>query len=223
MTPAFALRGLEVHAGRTRLLGPLDLTVEEGEHLLLVGASGSGKSTLLRAIAGLVRPTAGTVDWFGERASDGPRLRLPPERRRVGFLFQGGGLWPHMSVARTLSFALRSSGTPRADVARRTAELLELVELTGFDARRPGTLSGGERQRLSLARALAVSPRVLLLDEPLGPLDVELRAALLERLGDLQRRLHLTVVHVTHDPEEAAALATRRLRMQDGLLVEDDS
>ncbi len=223
MTPAFRLRGIEVHVGRTRLLGPVDLEVDEGAHLLLVGASGSGKSTLLRTVAGLIRPSAGTLEWFGQVASEGKDVRIPPEKRRVGFLFQGGGLWPHMSVQRTLEFALRASGAPRGEVARRAAELLELVELTGFEKRRPGTLSGGERQRLALARALSVSPRVLLLDEPLGPLDAELRSSLIERLGALQTRLGLTVVHVTHDPEEAASLATRRLRMREGLLVEDES
>ena len=223
MSAALALRGVEVHAGRTRLLGPVDLEVAEGSHVLVVGASGSGKSTLLRVIAGLARPSAGELDWFGQPASRGRRLALAPEKRRVGFLFQGGGLWPHMSVARTLRFALRSVGTSKDRIAARSRELLELVELEGFEKRLPGTMSGGERQRLSLARALAVEPRALLLDEPLGPLDAELRSSLITRLGELQARLSLTVLHVTHDPDEAAGLATRRLRMQDGLIVEDDS
>jgi len=216
---AVLLRGIAVEAGKTRILGPLDLEVAPGEHLLVAGRSGSGKTTLLRAIAGLARPRAGRLELFGVPASEGPRLLLAPERRRIGFLFQGGALWPHMSCARTLDFALRASGTPRAEVARRRGELLDWVELSGYEGRMPGTLSGGEAQRLALARALAARPRLLLLDEPLGPLDAELRGSLLARLGALQRELELTVVHVTHDPEEAAALASRTLRLEAGRIA----
>ncbi len=216
MSDAVRMRGVAVHAGGERLLGPLDLDVAEGEHLLLVGPSGSGKTTLLRAIAGLAPTSAGTVELFGEPAG-------PPEKRGIGFLFQGGALWPHMSVAGTLRFTLRSSGVGAGDVPARIAELLEQVELTGFDARMPATLSGGEKQRLALARALAVRPRLLLLDEPLGPLDAELRAALLERLGALHRELGCTTIHVTHDPEEASRIATRTLHLRGGRLANGES
>ena len=218
--PALRLSGLEVRAGTTRLLGPVDLEVAAGEHVLLVGPSGSGKTTLLRAVAGLVRPAAGRVELFGEPASEGPRLMLPPERRELGLVFQGGALWPHMSARRTLEFVLRARGGARAEARRRASELLERVELAGYEERMPGTLSGGEAQRLALARALAMDPRLLLLDEPLGPLDAELRGALIARLGALQRELGLTVLHVTHDPAEARSIASRTVTLlRDGRLA----
>ena len=219
MTAAVTLAGLDVRAGGKTLLGPVDLEVDQAEHLLLIGRSGSGKTTLLRAVAGLARPSSGTVTLFGERATEGGRLIVPPERRGIGFLFQGGALWPHMSARRTLEFVLRAAGTARGDLGRRVGELLEQVELPGYEQRMPGTLSGGEAQRLALARALACSPRLLLLDEPLGPLDAELRGSLLGMLGELQERLSLTSIHVTHDPGEARDVATRIVRLERGRLA----
>lgn len=221
MTARLRLFGVTVDAGAKRLLGPLDLALEPREHVLVTGPSGSGKTTLLRVVAGLARPSAGRVELDGELASEGPRLAIPPARRGIGFLFQGAALWPHLSVADTLRFVLRHSGAVRgrAAIEARVAELLAWVELTGFERRLPATLSGGEAQRLALARALAPAPRILLLDEPLGPLDAELRGSLLAKLGDLEERLALTTLHVTHDPDESAALATRRVRLERGLLV----
>jgi iron(III) transport system ATP-binding protein len=215
--PAIVLSGLVVSEGRRRLLGPVDLEVERGEHVLVVGPSGCGKTTLLRAVAGLARPKEGTVELFGRRASDGRRLLLRPEERRVGMLFQGGALWPHLSARRTLAFVLRSAGgeaTPE-----RVAELLARVQLGGFEERLPGTMSGGERQRLALARALACEPELLLLDEPLGPLDAELRADLLGMLAALHASEGWTTLHVTHDPAEASGYAGRTVRLVDGRIA----
>ncbi|MCE9594461.1 MAG: ABC transporter ATP-binding protein [Planctomycetes bacterium] len=222
MTARISLRGATVEREKKRLLGPVDFVVEPGEHVLVTGPSGSGKTTLLRVIAGLAQLSAGRVELDGELATDGSKLAIAPARRRIGFLFQGAALWPHLTVAKTLEFTLKQSGAARerAAVDARVRELLECVELTGFEGRLPATLSGGEAQRLALARALAPAPRILLLDEPLGPLDAELRGALLERLRELEQRLELTTVHVTHDPDESASLATRRVRLERGQFVE---
>jgi ABC-type sulfate/molybdate transport systems ATPase subunit len=211
------VQGLVVELGGRRALDGLDLAVAEREHVLVVGRSGAGKTTLLRALAGLARPVAGRVELYGAAASDGARLLVPPERRRIGFLFQGGALWPHMDASRQLAFVLRHAGA--ADVPRRVRELLEWVELAGYEKRMPATLSGGEAQRLALARALAADPKLLLLDEPLGPLDAELRGALLAKLGELQQRLGLTVIHVTHASDEARSIATRVLELRGGRIA----
>jgi iron(III) transport system ATP-binding protein len=219
---AIELAGLVVTAGGATILGPLDLTVEAGEHLLLVGASGSGKSTLLRAVAGLAIPSAGVVALDGHEVSRPGKLVVRPEERGVGMLFQGGALWPHLSVRRTLGFVLARAGVKGAEATARITELLADVELSGFDDRMPATLSGGEKQRLALARALATGaggPRILLLDEPLGPLDVELRAALLAKLAALHAKHRWTVIHVTHDPAEARDASTRVARLVGGRLV----
>jgi ABC-type Fe3+/spermidine/putrescine transport system ATPase subunit len=218
--PAVQLEAASVRLGGSVVLGPLSLDIARGEHLLVVGPSGCGKTTLLRAIAGLQRLESGRIRIAGELASDGPGLVVPPERRRIGMLFQGGALWPHMSARETLAFVLRARGVPREKRASRIAELFALTELTGLEERKPGALSGGEAQRLALARALAMEPGILLLDEPLGPLDAELRGSLIARLAELQQRLPLTTVHVTHDPREVESLATRTLTMRAGLAVE---
>lgn len=214
------VRGVTVELGGRRVLDGVDLEVHHGERVVLVGRSGSGKSTLLRVVAGFQSVGAGDVELDGETLVHDGRQVVRPERRSVGLLFQGGGLWPHMNVERTLRFALRSAGVPKPERPGRIAELLEQVELTGYEKRMPSTLSGGEAQRLGLARALSTRPRLLLLDEPLGPLDAELRASLLSMLDGLRHTYGFAALHVTHDPDEARGERTRLVRLVDGKLVE---
>ena len=220
------MTGVEVHApGRRapRILGPIDLELESGQHALVIGPSGSGKTTLLRAIAGLAPLSAGRIEIEGRLVSDGRRRLVSPEERQLGFVFQNGALWPHMSVCGTLAFVLRSQGIPRGQRKARIAELLALVDLEGMDRRRAATLSGGEGQRLALARALAVRTDFLLLDEPLGPIDGDRRRELLERLESLRHQLGLTLIHVTHDPQEASGAERRILELRGGRLLSPDS
>jgi iron(III) transport system ATP-binding protein len=220
---AVVVRALEVALGRRRVLGPLEIEIEERSWTLLVGPSGCGKTTLLRAVAGLLVPQRGTLELFGRTASRAGRLLLPPEARGIGMVFQGAGagLWPHLSARATLDFVLGCAGVARRERALRSEELLELVGLAGFGARRPGELSGGEAQRLALARALVTKPRLLLLDEPLGALDHPLRAALAERLAELHARFGPTILQVTHDPGEVAAHADRTVEMEAGRIRQD--
>ena len=191
------------------------LDVATGEVVTVLGPSGSGKTTLLRVVAGLQRPDAGRV------LLDGVDLaRVPPHRRGIGLVFQDHALFPHRDVAGNVSFGLRMRGDSPEAVAARTAELLELVGLSGFGHRSIGTLSGGEQQRVALARALAPEPSVLLLDEPLGSLDRRLRDRLLEDLARLFDGSGLTAVYVTHDQTEAFALGDRVAVMRDGRVVQ---
>jgi iron(III) transport system ATP-binding protein len=221
MTHAIEATGLVVEHGARRVLDQASLRVERGAWCVVVGPSGSGKTTLLRAIVGLQPLVAGRIELCGRLASDGTRLVLPPERRGVGLVFQGGGggLWPHLSAQATIEFVLARRGTPRRQRAAGARRWLELVELGPLAARKPGELSGGEAQRLALARALAGEPSVLLLDEPLGPLDAPLRAELVSRLESLRRASELTLVHVTHDPAEVAANCTALVRLERGAVV----
>tara|TARA_R110002072_G_scaffold24526_4_gene83320 strand:+ start:1000 stop:1806 length:807 start_codon:yes stop_codon:yes gene_type:complete len=220
---AIQVRGLRVRAGKKTILGPVQLDVLRGEHLLMVGPSGCGKTTLLRAIAGFGNISEGTISMFGKPVQDGAKQVVAPQHRGVGLLFQGGALWPHMTVAKTLRFVLKRAGVGYGERKRRVGELLDLVDLAGFEKRRVPGLSGGEAQRVALARALAQNPRILLLDEPLGPLDKDLRRGLLVKLGELQANLGLTVLHVTHDPDEAASIATRTIRLAHGRIADSGS
>ena len=193
----------------------VSLDLAGGEFFCLLGPSGCGKSTLLRMVAGFETPDSGTI-----RLGDVDLTALPPHRRPVNMMFQSYALFPHMSVAANLAYGLKGLGLSRAQVSGRVKELLRLVRLEGFEARRPDKLSGGQRQRVALARALAREPRLLLLDEPLGALDRALREETQGELRAIQRRLGTSFVVVTHDAEEAMALADRIGVMERGRLVQ---
>jgi ABC-type sugar transport system ATPase subunit len=195
----------------------LDLAVGERERIAVVGPSGSGKSTLLRLVAGLDVPTSGTVRLAGRDASG-----LPPWRRDVGLVFQQPALMPHLSVAGNLAFGLRSVKLAKARVRDRVDEVAHLLGLADLLDRRPASLSGGQRQRVAIGRALARKPSVLLLDEPLAGLDAPLRAAIRRELEDLQRRLGLTMMLVTHDQAEALAFGDRSAVLVGGRLLQCD-
>jgi thiamine transport system ATP-binding protein len=207
------VHGLTVVYGSTRAVDGVDLRVERGEVVCVLGPSGSGKSTMLRAIAGLERPDAGTVTWDGEDLTP-----LPPHRRQLGLMFQDHALFPHLDVAANVAFGLRMQHLPADEVRTRVAETLELVNLGGFGARRIGELSGGEQQRVALARALAPQPRLLMLDEPLGSLDRALRERLMVELHELFDRRGVTALFVTHDHDEAFGLADRVVVMRAGTI-----
>jgi len=205
---AIKAEGLAKSFGGANAIDGLDLDVRPGELLALLGPSGSGKTTLLRLIAGLEAPTGGRILFGGEDAT-----RVAVRDRRVGFVFQQYALFRHLSVAENIAYGLRVRPRrlrpPAADIRRRVAELLDLVQLPGFGARFPAQLSGGQRQRVALARALAVEPRVLLLDEPFGALDAQVRRGLRRWLRELHDRTGHTTLFVTHDQEEALELADR--------------
>ena len=206
----------KTYADGTRGLQSTTLTVEPGEVLALLGPSGCGKTTLLRIIAGLETPDAGSHIAFG----DTDVTALPVEQRGIGMVFQHYALFPQMSVAANIGYGLKIRGTPDAERAKLVSDLIDLVRLNGLEHKRPAELSGGQRQRVALARAVAVRPNVLLLDEPLTALDAKLKQSLRDELAEMLRRLHITAVYVTHDQQEALAIADRLAVMQSGRIVQ---
>jgi spermidine/putrescine ABC transporter ATP-binding subunit len=210
-----ALDGVGKRYGPVVALDTLDLGVEEGECLSLLGPSGCGKTTTLRLIAGFTEPTTGRVRIDGEDVTG-----LPPQRRAIGMVFQDYALFPHLTVAENVGFGLRERGASRRDIRARVGALLELVRLPGIEDRYPAELSGGQQQRVAVARAVAYPPRVLLMDEPLGALDLKLREAMQGELRRIQEALGITTVYVTHDQTEAMALSDRIAVMNLGRLVQ---
>ncbi len=208
---ALAVSALNVHYGSVHAVCNLTVELAAGQILVALGPSGCGKSTLLRAIAGLERPTSGSIVLGGRDLT-----HVPPDRRGVGLMFQDNALFPHRSVSDNVAFGPRMQGLPTLDVNRRVDESLALVDLSGFGKRRVDELSGGEQQRVALARAIAPRPTLLMLDEPLGALDRALRTHLLEELPDLLRKVGTTVIYVTHDQDEALTIADRIAVMRAG-------
>jgi len=193
----------------------VDLTVDSGEFFSLLGPSGCGKTTTLRLIAGFEQPTEGTILLDGVEMTN-----TPPHRRNVNTVFQSYALFPFLSVFDNVAFGLRNRHLTKADMNKQVGEALDLVQLTGFEKRRPGMLSGGQQQRVALARALVLHPSVLLLDEPLGALDAKLRRSLKVELKALQERVGITFLYVTHDQEEALTMSDRLAVMNAGRIVQ---
>ena len=215
MTPAVSFRQVSRHFGAVKAVDALDLDIAPGEFFAMLGPSGSGKTTCLRLIAGFEQPTAGSISIFGERAEG-----VPPYRRNVNTVFQDYALFPHLNVLDNVAYGLMVKGMARAARHKAAEETLALVRLPGYGARRPGQLSGGQRQRVALARALVNQPRVLLLDEPLGALDLKLREDMQEELKALQKALGITFVFVTHDQGEALSMADRVAVFNDGRIMQ---
>jgi putrescine transport system ATP-binding protein len=211
------IQGVSKHYGHETAVDNLDLTVEPGETLVLLGPSGCGKSTLLRMVAGLETPDTGRILLDGQDIT-----ALPAHRRPVNMMFQSYALFPHLSVADNVAFGLRREGLPKAEIAGRVADAMAMLEISGFAARKPHQLSGGQQQRVALARALVKRPRLLLLDEPLGALDKRLRQQTQAELRKLNRQTGITFMFVTHDNDEAMALADRIAVMDHGRIRQID-
>ena len=201
---AIRLRGLARRFGEVVAVDGVDLDVVDGEFLTLLGPSGSGKTTVLRMIAGFERPDAGTIELAGVDVTN-----VPPYSRDVNTVFQDYALFPHMSVQKNIEYGLKVKKVPKAEREQRAVEALESVRLGGYGDRAPSQLSGGQRQRVALARALVNRPKVLLLDEPLGALDLKLREQMQVELKEIQREVGITFVFVTHDQDEALTMSDR--------------
>ncbi len=193
----------------------VDLSIADGEFFAMLGPSGCGKTTTLRMIAGLEFPTSGSLKIFGDEVGT-----LPPNKRPVNTVFQNYALFPHMTVLDNVSFGLRMQGVDKATASAKAGELIDLVQLNGMESRKPSQLSGGQQQRVALARALVNQPKVLLLDEPLGALDLKLRQEMQLELKSLQRELGVSFVFVTHDQEEALTMSDRIAVMHSGRLLQ---
>lgn len=193
------------------VLDDICLTVARGEFVTLLGSSGCGKTTTLRIVAGLEQTDSGSVWINGQDVT-----KLPPDKRDVNTVFQNYALFPHMNVAENIGYGLKLRKVPRGEIKKKVAQMLELVQLEGYEKRKPSELSGGQKQRVAIARALVNNPKVLLLDEPLGALDLQLRRAMQIELKHLQKKLGITFIYITHDQEEAINMSDRIAVMKDG-------
>ena len=203
-TQAIRLDQVSRHFGEVKAVDNADLEIHDGEFFSMLGPSGSGKTTCLRMIAGFDRPTSGAIYLYGKEVSD-----LPPYERDVNTVFQDYALFPHMTIEDNVAYGLMIKGVAKAERMKQVDEMLDLVRLPGFGYRKPSQLSGGQRQRVALARALINHPKVLLLDEPLGALDLKLRQQMQVELKNIQREVGITFIFVTHDQEEALTMSDR--------------
>lgn len=215
MSNAVSFTNVSRHFGKVKAVDGVDLKIEAGEFFAMLGPSGSGKTTCLRLIAGFEQPSSGHIEIFGETAEG-----VPPWRRNVNTVFQDYALFPHLNVIDNVSYGLMIAGIGKAERHKTAKKTLEMVRLPGYGERKPSQLSGGQRQRVALARALVNQPKVLLLDEPLGALDLKLREQMQEELKALQRHLGITFIFVTHDQSEALSMADRVAVFNDGRIMQ---
>jgi spermidine/putrescine transport system ATP-binding protein len=213
LTPAISMRGVTKRFGDVVAVDEMSLDIREGEFLTLLGPSGCGKTTTMRMIAGFEEPSDGQILLRGDDV-----VGVPPNKRAVNMCFQNYALFPHMDVQQNIEYGLKLKKMPKEERAAKVLEMLEIVRLEGFEHRRPGQLSGGQMQRVALARALVNRPAALLLDEPLGALDVKLRKQMELELKRIQNELKTTFVYVTHDQEEALSMSDRIAVMSDGVI-----
>ena len=212
------LIGVNKSYGTNHVVKDLNISVEEGEFLTLLGSSGCGKTTTLRMIAGFEEPTTGTIKVEGE-----PIEEKEPYERNVNTVFQTYALFPHKTIYDNIAYGLKMKKVKKAEIRERVTEMMEMVQLSGFENRYPSQLSGGQKQRVAIARALINRPRVLLLDEPLGALDLKLRKQMQLELKRLQKKLNITFIYVTHDQTEAMTMGDRIVVMKDGVIQQVDS
>ena len=210
--PFLTLQNLEKTFGANRVVKDFSLTVEQGEFVSLLGPSGCGKTTVLRMVAGFETPTYGQISINGADVTD-----LKPNQRNIGMVFQSYALFPNLTVAENVAFGLKVKGTPKGERMARVQEMLDLIGLPDLGGRYPYQLSGGQQQRVALARALAPRPQVLLLDEPLSALDAKIRVSLRNEIREIQKRLGITTIFVTHDQEEALSMSDRIVVMHQGV------
>ncbi|HEY5817975.1 MAG TPA: ABC transporter ATP-binding protein [Mesorhizobium sp.] len=215
MIPAVSFKKLSRHFGSVKAVDGVDLDIQPGEFFAMLGPSGSGKTTCLRLIAGFEQPSSGAISIFGERAEG-----VPPYRRNVNTVFQDYALFPHLNVLDNVAYGLMVKGVGKAERVKAANEALAMVRLPAYGERKPSQLSGGQRQRVALARALVNRPKVLLLDEPLGALDLKLRENMQEELKALQKSLGITFIFVTHDQGEALSMADRVAVFNDGRIMQ---
>ncbi|NCC26163.1 MAG: ABC transporter ATP-binding protein, partial [Deltaproteobacteria bacterium] len=211
--PTVELRGLTKSFGKVQAVKKIDLTIDDGELVTLLGPSGCGKTTILRMIAGLETPTSGDIFIKGRRMNN-----VPIHKRNLGMIFQNYALFPHKTIFDNVAFGLKYRDVPKSEIPGRVKQALEMVRLPGVEKRKPSQLSGGQQQRIALARAIVIEPDVLLMDEPLSALDENLREEMRREIDNLQQRLGLTTVFVTHDQREALSMSSKIVVMKDGVM-----
>ncbi len=200
----------------TQALDNVSLEISQGERIVILGPSGCGKTTILKLIAGFIAPEIGSISIAGETVSKDGVIIKPPEQRNIGMVFQDLALWPHFTVKGNLEFGLKAKGISKHEREQKIHNILRLIGMSEYVNRKPAELSGGQQQRVALARALILEPKLLLMDEPLSSLDTELNIRLRREILEIQKKLAVTMLYVTHDKEEAREIATRLIIMKDG-------